>query len=62
MTSLQFNKIINDMAVIYGSKAVIVVKEENSDKEYEIKSVNGQYVEDYAEITITIKEVIRDDL
>ena len=57
MTSLQFHKIINDMAVIYGSKAVIVVKEENSDKEYEIKSVNGQYVEDYAEITITIKEV-----
>ena len=57
MTFLQFNKIINDMAVIYGSKAVIVVKEENSDKEYEIKSVNGQYVEDYAEITITIKEV-----
>ena len=62
MTFLQFNKIINDMAVIYGSKAVIVVKEENSDKEYEIMSVNGQYVEDYAEITITIKEVIRDDM
>ncbi|MBO4542390.1 MAG: hypothetical protein J5725_04325 [Bacteroidales bacterium] len=50
------------MAVIYGSKAVIVVKEENSDKEYEIKSVNGQYVEDYAKITITIKEGIRDDM
>lgn len=62
MTFLQFNKIINDMAVIYGSKAVIVVKEENSDKEYEIKSVNGQYVEDYAKITITIKEGIRDDM